>query len=117
MIRKNNPDENVRYRLQASSLGACYNPTWELCGAEGFRSPFVPAWRGLSGSGAWGSCVQQAPLDCFRVLPFCGLKVWKDRAEGPGKGELGGLFTVFEQPMFVAKSPEAVAVLTFYGYR
>lgn len=86
MIRKNNPDENVRYRLQASSPGACFNPTWELCGAVGFRPPFVPAWRGLFGSGAWASSELQAPLDCFRVLPFCGLKVWKDRAKGPGKG-------------------------------
>lgn len=70
-----------------------------------------------SGSGAWASCELQAPLDCFRVLPFCGLKVWKDRAKGPGKGELGGLHTAFEQPVFVAKSPEVVSVLTFHGYR
>lgn len=109
--------KNVRYRLQASSLGACFNPTWELYGAVGFRPPFVPAWRGLSGSGAWASCELQAPLDCFRVLPFCGLKVWKDRAKGPGKRDLEGLHTAFEQSVFIAKSPEVVLVLTFYGYR
>lgn len=49
------------------------------------RLLFLPG-VGLFGSGAWASSELQAPLDCFRVLPFCGLKVWKDRAKGPGKG-------------------------------
>lgn len=80
------PDENVRYRLQASSLGACYNRTWELRGVEGFRPPFVSAWRGLSSSGALGSCVQQAPLDRFRVLPFFDSKVGKIERTDPVKG-------------------------------
>lgn len=37
-----------------------------------------------------------------------GLKVRKDRAKGPSKGESGGRLTVSEQPVCVAKSPEAV---------
>lgn len=83
---------------------------------EGFRPPFVPAWRGLSGSGALGKLRAAGSfrsLSCFTFLRF---ESRKDRANGPGKGELG-LLTVFEQFVFVAESPEVVSVLTFYGYR
>lgn len=54
-----------------------------------------------------GSCVQQAPLARFRVLPSFDSKVGKIERRDPAKGDLGPL-TASEQFVFVAKRPEAV---------
>lgn len=116
MIRKNTLMKTyvTGYRpphleLVIIGLGSCEE--WRAFG----RLLFLPG-VGFPAQVPWGSYVQQAPLDLFRVLPFFDSKVGKIRANGPGKGELG-LLTVFEQFVFVVKSPEVVSVLTFYGYR
>lgn len=116
MIRKNTLMKTyvTGYRpphleLVIIGLGSCEE--WRAFGRllflPGVGFPAQVPWGKLRAAGSFRS------LSCFTFLRF---ESRKDRANGPGKGELG-LLTVFEQFVFVAKSPEVVSVLTFYGYR
>lgn len=114
MIRKNTLMKTyvTGYRpphleLVLIGLGSCEE--WRAFG----RLLFLPGVGSLA-QVPWGSCVQQTPLDRFRVLPFFDLKVGKIERRNPVKEELG-LLTVFEQFVFVPRNLEAE--LTFYGYR